>query len=60
MNNDHIFVMKLNLQTMEKAVREGMELTPAVLSMLCDYMVQILEHLEETNNESGNSEHGSD
>lgn len=59
MNNERIFVMKLNLQSMEKAVREGMELTSAVLSMLCDYMVQILEHLEEMNNESGNSEHGS-
>jgi hypothetical protein len=59
MTNDHIFVMKLNLQTMEKAVKESMELTPAVLSMLCDYTVQILEHLEEMNNEGRNSEHGS-
>jgi hypothetical protein len=59
MTNDHIFVMKLNLQTMEKAIKENMELTPAVLSMLCDYTVQILEHLEEMNNESRNSEHGS-
>lgn len=59
MNNDHIFVMKLNLQTMEKAVKESMELTPAVLSMLCDYTVQILEHLEEMNNEGRNSGHRS-
>lgn len=46
MTKDRMFIMKTNLQSMAQAIKSGNDLTVPTLEMLCDYMIQTIEHLE--------------